>query len=102
MTSAEVSDKSGTYVSGFAPVIETRSRKSIALVGVDVKLDSIGSKMTLVRVAALAGGAMLLVLVTAMFVAFFISLRALAIVKMLEAEIQKQNSEVRGKNIYLG
>lgn len=101
-TSGNVQDDWGDFVSGFAPVIDPRSRNPVALVGIDIKAETVTARLNRVFRFTLAGAAVILALLTAALLAFFQSRRTLEQIRYLQEERRKRNSEGRGKKIYLG
>lgn len=99
VTSGLLADDWGTFISGFAPVVDRRTMRPMALLGVDIRFDVVQAKLRQVNIAGLVAGAVLLLFVTLAFLIYFHSRRALERIRLLEQLVQKQNAELRGKSI---
>lgn len=95
-------DYRGGLISGYAPVLDHRTGNPIGLVGVDVRMDEMRYKLQRVLWAGATGAIFLTVLVTATFIAYFSSRRALDRIRRLEAAMSKQNAELEQQDLYLG
>lgn len=102
VTSAALNDAWGSFISGFAPVVDLRTGEVVAILGVDIKTDLVNMKQREVRTAGTVAGVVLVALIAWSWLAYFTSRRALATVRLLEDALKKQNAEVRKRGIYLG
>ncbi len=101
-TSGILHDEWGSFISGFAPIIDRNTGEPYAILGVDIKLEDFEERMLAFLIFSVIFGFVLLVLLTATFLAYFSSRKALERVRQLEKEVEKQNQELFGKEIYLG
>lgn len=101
-TSGVLFDSWGNFISGFAPVLDPVTGQPDAIVGVDIPLEAVEQRVGRLRILNIVGALTLMLLITAALIAFFSSRRALQRVGQLESVIQKQNTEVRRKDLYLG
>lgn len=101
-TSGILLDTWGSFISGFAPVPDPATGQPIAIVGVDVPLEAVNVRLWKLRLLNIGGATTLMLLITTALLAFFSSRRSLQRVRQLETVIQKQNAEVRRKDLYLG
>jgi serine/threonine protein kinase len=101
-TSAVLIDQWGSFVSGFAPVLDPDSGDAVAIVGVDVRLSAVEKRLNVVTRAGLAVGAVLAALLTAALLAWFNSRSSLRMVRLLEEELRRQSRELGERAIHLG
>lgn len=102
VTVGELVDPWGSFLSAFAPVVETKTRRPVAILGVDVPSSSIQQKTALFRNLAVVVGAVLAAVATLMWVGFFQSRRSLERVRQLEKLLHKQQGELRSGDLHLG
>jgi hypothetical protein len=101
-TSGLLVDSWGSFISGFAPVIDEQTGEVVAIVGVDIRRDVALGKLRLVYVAGVLGGLVVLLLTTLALIAWFKSRRALRIVELLEEQLRKQSRELGERDLHLG
>lgn len=99
VTSGLLADDWGTFISGFAPVVDRRTMRPMALLGVDIRYDVVQAKLRQVNIVGIVAGLVLLLFVTMTYFIYFLSRRALERIRLLELLVQKQNAELRGKSI---
>ena len=92
----------GGYVSGFAPVLAPGERQPMGLLSIHVEDRALEAKLAVARHAAMAGGGVLVALVSLAFFAFYSSRKAMARSRQLEDLIRRQSEALRGRTLNLG
>lgn len=90
-------DQWGTFISGYAPIVDMETGKTIGILGVDVPKRTIHRKLTMVSLAGAGALLVLMVMATMGLGALFQKVEALDTIKRLDREIQARNSELARK-----
>lgn len=101
-TGALLTDEWGSFLSGFAPVLDPDTGEAVAIVGVDERLDTVELRLRRVNRVALLVGMILVVLISAAMLAWFNSRSSLDLVHRLEKELRRQSRELGEREIHLG
>jgi serine phosphatase RsbU (regulator of sigma subunit) len=81
----------GTFVSGYAPIVDPYTGESVAVLGVDVTRATFEAKYRAVELTTLGSFFILVGLITFAFFAYFGKSEALRVARMLEDEVGKKN-----------
>lgn len=88
------SDEWGTYISGYAPILDRTSGSVIAVQGVDITREAIRGKQMLVTVAAGIALVVLLSLLTVTLASLYGKAAALETVHRLDGKLEDKNREL--------
>lgn len=84
-------DPWGTFISGYAPIIDPYSGRPVAVLGVDVTRETFEAKYAAAKVAAGVSFVVLVALVSFAFIAYYGKAQALRLTRGLERQIQEKN-----------
>jgi serine/threonine protein kinase len=97
-----VNDNRGSFISGYAPIINRRSGEAMGLVRVDVKAGIVNNRLQMVNRGGLIVGLALLALVISTCLAWFNSRRTIELVGRMEEWLRTQSGNLKNKDIHLG
>jgi len=94
-------DEWGTFVSGYAPVVDA-SGETIAILGVDITAQEVMNRFAAMKWSAAAALAVLGTLITLALLAFFAKARSIEVIAALDAQVRRQAEVFRDRDLRLG
>jgi serine phosphatase RsbU (regulator of sigma subunit) len=95
------SDYWGTFMSGYAPIRDPFTNRTVGVLGLDVPYDYIQARFQIVQGMSLVAFFIIFILANSALLALFGKAQALEVVRQLELRLREQNLELADKNMAL-